>query len=270
MTSDPGQIQIGVALRDARRRQGMEVREVEDQTKIRARYIRALEGENWEQLPAPAYIRGFLRTYGQLLGLDGEMLVDEFRRQSEQAVVAAGGPPPGEPVLSERRRLGPSGPPRGLLIGVGIGAVVVLLIVLGALTGGDDDREPQVGEAQTSEQAQQRAERRQRQRQREREREREAAANEPQELDATLTALTAGTVCLVAGADTALIDNQTLSVDAKEKFEGNERYRLTFGPGSVRFVVGESKETLEVTEPTSFRADSKGIREIGYRGPDCP
>ncbi|TFG72018.1 MAG: hypothetical protein E4H22_03440, partial [Solirubrobacterales bacterium] len=60
MTPDgTGRIEIGAALRDARRRYGMDVREVEDRTKIRAKYIRALENEDWETLPAPAYIRGF-------------------------------------------------------------------------------------------------------------------------------------------------------------------------------------------------------------------
>ena len=81
MSPGDGRIEIGATLRDARRRYGMEVREVEERTKIRAKYIRALENEDWETLPAPAYVRGFLRTYAQMLGLDGEMLVDEYRRR---------------------------------------------------------------------------------------------------------------------------------------------------------------------------------------------
>jgi len=73
MSREDGRIEIGAALRDARRRYGMEVREVEERTKIRAKYIRALENEDWATLPAPAYVRGFLRTYGQMLGLDGNL-----------------------------------------------------------------------------------------------------------------------------------------------------------------------------------------------------
>ena len=90
MSREDGRIEIGAALRDARRRYGMEVREVEERTKIRAKYIRALENEDWATLPAPAYVRGFLRTYGQMLGLDGEMLVDEYRRRYGDAEAAAG------------------------------------------------------------------------------------------------------------------------------------------------------------------------------------
>ena len=47
------------------------------------KYLRALEGEDWDALPSPAYAKGFLRTYAQLLGLDAEALVDEYRRQVE-------------------------------------------------------------------------------------------------------------------------------------------------------------------------------------------
>ncbi len=90
------------------------MREVEERTKIRARYIRALENEDWETLPAPAYVRGFLRTYGQLLGLDGEMLADEFRRRygdgpgtaarSVAGAVAERAPPPGMDWAAARAR----------------------------------------------------------------------------------------------------------------------------------------------------------------------
>ena len=58
----------------------MDIKEAEERTKIRTRYLRALEAEDWEVLPAPAYVRGFLRTYGQILGLDGEALADRYRR----------------------------------------------------------------------------------------------------------------------------------------------------------------------------------------------
>ena len=100
-TSGPG---IGATLKDARRRLGMDIKEAEERTKIRTRYLRALEAEDWEVLPAPAYVRGFLRTYGQILGLDGEVLADRYRRSYEEPVAA--GPAPGEPVLSNRRAPG--------------------------------------------------------------------------------------------------------------------------------------------------------------------
>ena len=47
-------------------------------TKIRAKYLRALEDENFEELPAATYVKGFLRTYADYLGLDGQLYVDEY------------------------------------------------------------------------------------------------------------------------------------------------------------------------------------------------
>jgi hypothetical protein len=70
--------EIGNSLREARVRQQLELSEVELATKIRARYLRALEEENFETLPAQTYVKGFLRTYADYLGLDGQLYVDEF------------------------------------------------------------------------------------------------------------------------------------------------------------------------------------------------
>ena len=47
-------------------------------TKIRVKYLRALEEERFEQLPSQTYVKGFLRTYAEYLGLDGQLYVDEF------------------------------------------------------------------------------------------------------------------------------------------------------------------------------------------------
>jgi cytoskeleton protein RodZ len=69
--------QIGSVLKETRKRQGIDIRTVEEMTKIRIKYLRALENEEWDTLPGPAYARAFLRTYAELLGLDGEALVDE-------------------------------------------------------------------------------------------------------------------------------------------------------------------------------------------------
>jgi hypothetical protein len=70
--------EIGNSLREARLRKELDFPEVELGTKIRAKYLRALEDENFEQLPAPTYIKGFLRTYADYLGLDGQLYVDEY------------------------------------------------------------------------------------------------------------------------------------------------------------------------------------------------
>jgi len=70
--------EIGHSLREARERQGLGYPEIELATKIRAKYIRALEEEDFTSIPGDAYIRGFLRTYAEYLGLDGDVYVDEY------------------------------------------------------------------------------------------------------------------------------------------------------------------------------------------------
>ncbi|HUB76910.1 MAG TPA: helix-turn-helix transcriptional regulator [Solirubrobacteraceae bacterium] len=74
---------IGPLLREARMHAGLDISEVEDRTKIRAKYLRALENEEWALLPGTAFTKGFLRSYATLLGLDARMLVDEYKRQWE-------------------------------------------------------------------------------------------------------------------------------------------------------------------------------------------
>src|SRR5579863_10703693 len=72
---------IGATLREARERAHLDIMDFETRTKIRAKYLRALEDEEWSLLPGYTYTKGFLRTYADMLGLDGRALVDEFKRQ---------------------------------------------------------------------------------------------------------------------------------------------------------------------------------------------
>jgi hypothetical protein len=69
---------IGSSLRDARVRQELDFPELEQRTKIRPKYLRALEDERFDLLPAPTYVKGFLRSYAEALGLDGQPFVDEY------------------------------------------------------------------------------------------------------------------------------------------------------------------------------------------------
>jgi cytoskeletal protein RodZ len=75
--------EIGSTLREARMRERIDISEVEASTKIRAKYLRAIENEEWDLLPGPIYAKSFLRTYGDYLGLDSRMLLDEFKRRYE-------------------------------------------------------------------------------------------------------------------------------------------------------------------------------------------
>ena len=70
--------EIGNSLREARLRRRVEFAEAEQATKIRVKYLRALEEEQFELLPSQTYVKGFLRTYAEYLGLDGQLYVDEY------------------------------------------------------------------------------------------------------------------------------------------------------------------------------------------------
>jgi cytoskeletal protein RodZ len=70
--------EIGNSLREARLRQGLDFPEAEQAIKIRAKYLRALEEEQFDTLPAQTYVKGFLRAYAEYLGLDGQLYVDEY------------------------------------------------------------------------------------------------------------------------------------------------------------------------------------------------
>jgi hypothetical protein len=70
--------EIGNSLRDSRLKQGLGYPQVELATKIRAKYVRAIEEEQFDALPAETYVKGFLRTYADYLGLDGQLYVDEY------------------------------------------------------------------------------------------------------------------------------------------------------------------------------------------------
>jgi cytoskeleton protein RodZ len=130
--------EIGATLREARMRARIDVSEIEAQTKIRAKYLRALENEEWSLLPGPTFVKSFLRTYAQALGLDGKALVEEYRLHHERPSEAALEPIVSTPQSARGRAGGRSsnGPSRGYMVAVGVvGAVIVLLIVL-LLAGG--------------------------------------------------------------------------------------------------------------------------------------
>jgi hypothetical protein len=70
--------EIGNSLREARLRQQLDFSEIERRTKIRGKYLRALEEEQFALLPSETYVKGFLRNYADVLGLDGQLYVDEY------------------------------------------------------------------------------------------------------------------------------------------------------------------------------------------------
>src|SRR5580658_2504885 len=99
--------EIGATLREARMRARIDVSEIEAQTKIRAKYLRALENEEWDLLPGPTFVKSFLRTYAQALGLDGRALVEEYKLHYEHP--GEGVEPIQQPAGSAPRRIRPRG-----------------------------------------------------------------------------------------------------------------------------------------------------------------
>jgi cytoskeleton protein RodZ len=71
--------EIGNTLREARVRRNLTLQQVEEDTKIRVKYVLAMENEDFDVMPGATYVKGFLRTYSEYLALDPEVMLDEYR-----------------------------------------------------------------------------------------------------------------------------------------------------------------------------------------------
>ena len=70
--------QIGSTLEEARRAQGLKISDVSHQLRISVDYLSKLESGAFDELPAPAYVTGFLRSYGRFVALDPATLVVRY------------------------------------------------------------------------------------------------------------------------------------------------------------------------------------------------
>ncbi len=241
MTPPPPQssgIEIGATLRDARRRQGLDIRAVEEHTKIRIKYLRALEAEEWEVLPAPAYVRGFLRTYAEMLGLEPEVLIDEYRSRGGRAGDAY---PMLEPVISEPRR--PLRDPGGVgrarqtkLIGGAVGIFVLLLLVL-SLFGGDGEGGEQDSVTPLVEGG--RAGR------------------------LTVIAQTAINEVCISNEDGEILFRAALDRGEKERLDEADFYLIDMAPGKARIVAEGGVELADNQDRTSYEAGAGGVNRLG-------
>jgi hypothetical protein len=145
---------IGPALRQARLLQGKSIEEASRDTRIRPEYLDALEGEQYESLIGPPYVRGFLRSYSTYLGLDADKVVTFFNRSYGPPRPVLPEPVPG-PVRSRR-----SGPPHiaevvrhhpswAFLVAVAVLALVVFGLV-GLLSRSPTDSPPGLATPQAS------------------------------------------------------------------------------------------------------------------------
>jgi cytoskeletal protein RodZ len=124
---------IGTTLREARIRARIDISEVEARTKIRAKYLRAIENEEWDLLPGPVYVKSFLRTYGDFLGVDTRQLVDEYKRRYERPTDQDLRPISARSRDRERRRRRPRLGPIGAVVLVLVAVVVALYFIGGGL-----------------------------------------------------------------------------------------------------------------------------------------
>src|SRR3954471_14727327 len=118
--------EIGQTLRETRMRNRIDITEVEAGTKIRAKYLRALENEEWDLLPGPTFVKTFLRSYADYLGLDSRQLVEEYKQRFERTSTTELTPFARGPGGRRERRRRP-------WLGPGLAVVFALVVVLGAL-----------------------------------------------------------------------------------------------------------------------------------------
>ncbi|MGD9734633.1 MAG: helix-turn-helix domain-containing protein [Solirubrobacterales bacterium] len=246
---------IGDELRQERRARGIELEEIEAATGVRARFLEAIEEEEWERLPGEFYVRAFTRTYAAYLGLDPA----EFAPERPDPVDEGDDGPRVEPRLvpevpsaRQPRRWVPLAAAAAAL------ALVAAIVLVAALGGGSTRPSPPAAPG-----------------------ERRAAAppkreqGQPATATATSLRLTATAevwVCLLNGRRKPLIDGQILPPGAEEGPFHSRRYSMSFGNGAVELTVdGARAKTPESSSPVGFAIDERGkISEIpaGER-PEC-
>jgi Helix-turn-helix domain len=231
---------IGATLQEARMRARIDISEVEAATKIRAKYLRAIENEEWDMLPGPTFVKSFLRTYAEYLGIDGKLLVEEYKLRYE--------PPPSDtelqslgPPVGPRRAPRPPRLSRGWILGLSILGLIILLVVLGSIGGGNDDAPVATRPATTPKKP--------------------APKPKPAPTVARLTLIPTGEVyvCVRSVSDKLLV-NETLT---RRRSLTGKRFRVSVGNSSVEMRVNGRK--LSVTpspEPTTYVITPAGRRKV--------
>lgn len=231
-------------------RRGLDIADVEQRTKIRAKYLRALEDEEWDLLPGPTFVRTFLRTYAEVVGLDSQLLIEEYRvahqpEQPEQPELAPLGGPPAAAGRERRRPPGP--PPRTAVAVVLVVAFVGFLLVLGLNADDSPDGE-------TAAESEPRTERRPAPAPR-----REPAR--PERVTVRVTPSEPTYLCLDAGEGTDVVFEGTL--DAARTFRDPDTLRLNLGKRTVEVVANGDPVTIaESPEPYGLEVTRTTAEEI--------
>jgi cytoskeleton protein RodZ len=249
---------IGATLREARNRRKVELSEVEAAIKIRVRYLRAIENEEWDVLPGVAYTRGFIRTYAYYLGLDGERLADEYRHGVAPAA-ADRVPKRVEPVPTAVR-----GQERRTSSRLVVAAVCLALVALAAGIalaggGGGDSSSTTAPAGESRGNAEQ---------------QRSGQSTPVSKPGVTMRLIATGEVwtCLLDADRKPLVDGEILAAGSEAGPFRGEGFELALGNGSAElFVDGTPAEIAESSSPVGYRIDSDGrltALEEGER-PDC-
>ena len=258
---------IGQTLREARMRRRIDMSEVEAATKIRAKYLRALENEEWDLLPGSTFVKTFLRTYAEYLELDARMLVEEYRQRYERPSTQDLTPFTaglGRHKRLRRRRLAALGP--WVVVACGIVALLGILYWLGT-SGPEDDELAEPGRSEPAERSQGRragAERRERRDQRPEPR--------PRRVRVQLVASGDVYVCLVDARGRQVIDEQTLTAGTRTRTFTSRSFRSNFGNSNLRMRVnGRSYPVAESSEPVGYELrPGRRPRQLATEArPDC-
>jgi cytoskeleton protein RodZ len=250
--------EIGETLREARMRERIDVSEIEAQTKIRAKYLRALENEEWDLLPGPTFVKSFLRTYATALGLDGKALVEEYRLNYERPSE------PPEPIVSSPRRVrvprgsssGGTGPSRGYMALVGIVGVVIVLLIVGLVSGGGKS-----GSGTSTSTATGRTAKRDTTHGHGAQRTSGSSTAAASVITLSLRATGTVYVCLIGEGGKRLIDGQTLQAGARTPTFHSRRFALTLGNNAVALTIDGTPRTV----PASSSAIGYTITRAGRR-----
>jgi cytoskeleton protein RodZ len=236
---------IGDSLREARMRQHLDIADVEAKTKIRAKYLRALENEEFGMLPGPTFVKTFLRTYAEMLGLDPHVLVEEYRadyeREDELELQPLG--PPG--VAGRDRYGGPRVGPGAVALLVLVGIVAVLVAI--GLASDEDGGAGEVARTETT------PERTTTQRKRKK-------PPPPTRVALRVVPSTPTWVCVDRGVGTPVIFENT--IDSAQSFRG-KRLRINLGKRDVQLVKnGKQVEVTPGPDATGFAFTPRHTREL--------
>lgn len=111
---------VGAMLKQARTAKGITLEEVEKQTRIRLKFLEAIERDAYQLLPSPVYAKGFVKNYSEFLGLDSTVIMAFFRRQSDDIKRSVILPKKSEEIDAKGLRLTPGRFVTLLLIGLSV------------------------------------------------------------------------------------------------------------------------------------------------------